>query len=243
MKIGIGRSMLFKMTRKQALAHDLLVCGNCGFPQNYHFEFGDHHKCKDYKEVARSSAGRIVKVKKGSVKAGKHGSRHEFLNRCSIYNFSLDRLASAYGVRGSSYEDLADKLQSYVVRDITTWEKLTSTIDYIWVHLTHDERSSLIMTADKPSSQEVVWAEFEGKANANGVIKCKPIALERKPWRVWTLIRNDNKSVVPTLPIIPIHLINAFFEDAGHDWIWKDSQLRYFSRVTSTSIWLLIEYK
>lgn len=71
---------------------------------------------------------------------------------------------------------------------------------------------------------------------------------DRKPWRVWTLIqRGEEVSIdnVPSLPIVPQHLDNAFLEDHIHDWSYQQSQgtLRYYSRVALNSVWVLCEFK
>jgi hypothetical protein len=67
------KNIHFEMSRKDALKQGLLTCGNCGYPENNHFDFSAlgmekrpcaHDKtCKNYREVAR--VGQIVKSKNG----------------------------------------------------------------------------------------------------------------------------------------------------------------------------------
>lgn len=65
------------------------------------------------------------------------------------------------------------------------------------------------------------------------------IVVKRKPKRVWTIIM-DSK---PSLPIKPIHNVNAFLEDHLSDWVMVDPfHLRYFSRITSGEVWVLLEF-
>lgn len=52
------------MTKEQAMALGLLTC-TCGHPENNHFEGSNrpcaHCDCKKYTEVARKSAGKLIK--------------------------------------------------------------------------------------------------------------------------------------------------------------------------------------
>jgi len=67
----MSKFLKFKMTRRQALRWGLLTCGNCGYPENNHFDggAGDHGKggcahdssCRAYREVARHTAGELIK--------------------------------------------------------------------------------------------------------------------------------------------------------------------------------------
>lgn len=83
-------------------------------------------------------------------------------------------------------------------------------------------------------------AEWEQPEEYGGMVpRAKPIKLAEKPDRVWTLAR---QFVPPPLPIEPMHGLNAFSEDCGHDWNWRDGVLRYFSRVADRPVWLLLEY-
>jgi len=57
-------NITIRFTRKEALELGLLVCENCGYPENNHFSFGKKpcahdSKCKEYKEVVRY--GKLVK--------------------------------------------------------------------------------------------------------------------------------------------------------------------------------------
>ncbi len=60
-----------------------------------------------------------------------------------------------------------------------------------------------------------------------------------KPTRVWTIL-DDAK---PTLPMVPVHNVNAFLEDFMHDWNWRNAKLRYSSRVTEGNNWILCEWE
>jgi hypothetical protein len=63
--INKNKKILFEMTRQQALEQGLLVCENCGYPENNHFDHGPcahDNRCKQYKETAK--VGKIVKKEK-----------------------------------------------------------------------------------------------------------------------------------------------------------------------------------
>jgi hypothetical protein len=66
----------------------------------------------------------------------------------------------------------------------------------------------------------------------------------QEPYRVWTLMSetNEDATVVPSLPIEPAHLKNAFLEDKLHDWSWRAGKLRYYSRVALHNVWILVEF-
>ena len=79
--------------------------------------------------------------------------------------------------------------------------------------------------------QEVHWVP-EGKS----------FPVEREPFRVWTIMGNQDPEDKPKLPISPVHLRNAFMEDKTHDWKWRQGKLRYYSRVADHSVWVLCEF-
>ena len=62
----MAKYVTIKMAHKDALKAGLLICGDCGYPKNNHFDFGIRECafafCGGYKEVARY--GKIVKRKK-----------------------------------------------------------------------------------------------------------------------------------------------------------------------------------
>jgi hypothetical protein len=62
--------------------------------------------------------------------------------------------------------------------------------------------------------------------------------LDECPRRVWTVLGEAK----PELPMKPIHFENAFLEDRGHDWEYRNGKLKYFSRVSDGGVWLLLEY-
>lgn len=65
-----------------------------------------------------------------------------------------------------------------------------------------------------------------------------------RPFRVWTLYGHTDEASPPSLPFSPVHLTNAFLEDRIHDWnIMPDGRLRYYSRVSTGQVWLLLEWK
>jgi len=74
--------------------------------------------------------------------------------------------------------------------------------------------------------QELVW--IDGSKSAQ---------LSECPQRVWTL-QNQN----PSLPIQPVHGRNAFLEDKVHDWDWKNSRIKYYSRLAECNVWILVEF-
>lgn len=90
--------------------------------------------------------------------------------------------------------------------------------------------------------QELVFIRFGEK----GTRICRPAlptAVAERPSRVWTLFRECDESSVPSLPIVPVHRVNAFMEDYVHDWDWNSGTFRYYSRITDEPVWILLEYK
>jgi len=79
--------------------------------------------------------------------------------------------------------------------------------------------------------QEVHW-----------VPKDRRVPLSEKPYRVWTLYEHDESSR-PELPMTPRHNVNAFLEDQIHDWNYVQGKLVYYSRVTHSEVWILVEYE
>ncbi len=79
-------------------------------------------------------------------------------------------------------------------------------------------------------------------------MKAAPVPCAEKPTRIWTLFREETESKPPALPIIPVHMENAFLEDHVHDWNWhgklgpRPAQLDYYSRVSDRPVWILLEY-
>ena len=66
------------------------------------------------------------------------------------------------------------------------------------------------------------------------------------PNRVWTLYQEDKEGIPPKLPIEPRHLVNAFMEDNVHDYLFRQGEFRYYSRVVDLKkggVWLLFEYR
>jgi len=48
----------------------------------------------------------------------------------------------------------------------------------------------------------------------------------------------------PKLPFTPVHTENAFLEDHVHDYVLRQGQFHYYSRVTDltkSGVWLLFE--
>ena len=80
--------------------------------------------------------------------------------------------------------------------------------------------------------QEVVWVD-----------STKKVSLEKNPFRVWTLLRENDKMNPPKLPISPVHLQNAFLEENIHDYRYRNGTLRYSSRVVDDCVWILVEYE
>jgi hypothetical protein len=67
----MSKTVTIKMSREDALKFGLLTCGNCYWPPNNHFDFGDRtcahdSECKGYKEVAR--VGKLVKQRRGKTR-------------------------------------------------------------------------------------------------------------------------------------------------------------------------------
>lgn len=94
-------------------------------------------------------------------------------------------------------------------------------------------RPDLLENAPAPK-QKVLWID-----QTSGLISHD---LSLKPTRVWTLVYEKDENKVPSLPIHPVHDANAFLEDEVHDWNWRRRKFRYYSRVTSGKVWILLEY-
>ena len=92
--------------------------------------------------------------------------------------------------------------------------------------------------------QKVLWIGEWVKGGANGQIPvAKSTECPEKPDSLWTLYLENRPESPPPLPMVPVHLTNACLEDQGHDWVWRDGRLRYFSRVVDRPIWVLLIYK
>lgn len=93
--------------------------------------------------------------------------------------------------------------------------------------------------------QELVFVEFNERKPDTLSRQAKPIKLPDMaiPSRVWTLYSESDPAKPPELPFLPVHNRNAFLEDWVHDWITRDGHLIYYSRVTETPMWLLLEYR
>jgi hypothetical protein len=88
--------------------------------------------------------------------------------------------------------------------------------------------------------QRVLWiGEWEKRGMVPGA---KPVPLDKKPKRVWTLYSHTDPKKPPKLPITPIHLHGAFLEDYVHDWNWRGGKFYYGSRVMDRPVWVLLEY-
>ena len=89
--------------------------------------------------------------------------------------------------------------------------------------------------------QQVLWiGEWEKRGVA---MKAKPVPLDRKPDRVWTLYGWGHAKKPPKLPFLPVHRCGAFLEDSVHDWNWRGGKFYYSSRVADHPVWLLLEYE
>jgi len=69
------------------------------------------------------------------------------------------------------------------------------------------------------------------------------VNMERKPKRVWTLYKVQSQEDLPTLPMVPRHMDNAFLEDYVHDWNWSKGRFKYSSRGSHGEQWLLLEFE
>ncbi len=96
----------------------------------------------------------------------------------------------------------------------------------------------------KPPRQVLVFIrDWLPPADAGCPHRAVPIEVPEEPSDVWTLANERDESHPPALPIVPIHGVNAFAEDPGHDWKWRKGQFRYFSRVTDEPVWVLLVYE
>lgn len=93
--------------------------------------------------------------------------------------------------------------------------------------------------------QELVFVEFYDRKPGMPSKRAKPIALpdDEVPARIWTLYKELDSDKRPKLPYHPVHNHNAFAEDYVHDWDVRDRKLHYYSRITETPMWLLLEYR
>jgi hypothetical protein len=78
-------------------------------------------------------------------------------------------------------------------------------------------------------------------------MKADPVPCPHEPSRIWTLFREEDETKPPTLPIVPVHRVNAFSEDYVHDWNWRrpgrgPAMLDYFSRIADGPVWILLEF-
>ena len=97
------------------------------------------------------------------------------------------------------------------------------------------------MLRDVPKGdQELVWIPEAPDTRSMRTV-CRA-ALHRRPRSVWTLLREQDLNKKPTLPILPVHGQNAFFEDFIHDWHYARGELRYFSRICNGGVWVLVEF-
>lgn len=71
--------------------------------------------------------------------------------------------------------------------------------------------------------------------------KARPVPCARMPRRIWTLIQRGEETT-PVLPIKPQHNVNAFLEDPMHDWVVRNGELHYASRVAGGPVWILLEF-
>lgn len=90
--------------------------------------------------------------------------------------------------------------------------------------------------------QELIWTNWIEQTELLSKGTFEIIHISQKPYRVWTLPEFDINNK-PKLPYYPKHNENAFLEDHLHDWIFQNGKLKYYTRVTATSHWILIEYK
>jgi len=102
---------------------------------------------------------------------------------------------------------------------------------------------SLLDALQKPLTQKLIFIGEWKTGGIGNVPKAKPVPLDAKPYRVWTLYEYDDKNHPPKLPYNPIHTKNAFMEDHMHDWQWKDGTFHYYGRVAKGPVWVLLEYK
>lgn len=91
--------------------------------------------------------------------------------------------------------------------------------------------------------QELLWIE-KGKNTGGTALRCDPVIFDKEiPKYVWTLFNETNKNIKPTLPIKPVHHVNAFLEDRIHDWNVRKEKFYYYSRISTGEVWLLLEYE
>lgn len=91
--------------------------------------------------------------------------------------------------------------------------------------------------------QKLIWVP-EARDVGLVVKKVDPIPYDGEmPKFIWTLFKETKKNVPPTLPIKPLHHVNAFLEDRIHDWDIVNSTLRYYSRISEGNHWILLEFE
>ncbi|HDX8426152.1 TPA: hypothetical protein RQN23_000828 [Aeromonas veronii] len=92
--------------------------------------------------------------------------------------------------------------------------------------------------------QTLIWSGNPVKANNMVGFKFMPIPFDKgEIHRLYTLYHFTDENKPPELPFSPVHNINAFIEDKGHDWSQNDREIRFTSRVVDQGVWLLAELK
>lgn len=89
-------------------------------------------------------------------------------------------------------------------------------------------QDQVFVLAGKTTKQKIVRIGRSGTAK-----------VEKKPTRVWTIATKK----LPELPVTPQHLYGFFMEDELHDWKWSNGTLRYFSRLRTPPIHVLLEFE
>lgn len=95
---------------------------------------------------------------------------------------------------------------------------------------------------EQKPTQVLLWVEWTPDEELQSGGRFADAALARSPYRIWTLPGETDKAKPPALPIALAHGKDAFLEDKIHDWAWQAGKLKYFSRVSDRSVWLLLEY-
>lgn len=97
------------------------------------------------------------------------------------------------------------------------------------------------MPAKPEYTQKLLWVEWDPSRGFQGGFK--PIVLEQRPDKIWTVYTHLEADKPPTLPLKPVHHNGFFYEDAIHDWNWSNGKLIFATRVIGQSCWILLEYK
>lgn len=91
--------------------------------------------------------------------------------------------------------------------------------------------------------QQLLWIPVAETLPGYGRPVVPPIDYSgKRPKYCWTLMFYNDPENPPRLPFAPVHNVNAFMEDWGHDINIRNEKLIYRSRVSDGGHWFLMEF-